>query len=224
VKGILVGVSFVALACAGKAPAHDVANLNAKSSRPSATASSTAPIETASAYLEARPEPALSAASQSHAPAETPRAEDAPSMERHLEAWRSGGLGTGEGDGGRGEGACLCGDGRGHAKAPIIRQGAVAVSGNFPPEVVSRILRAQLGQFKRCYEQALAADPGATGSVRVAFTIDLAGDVVNARNDHSTFADAGMIECVVSVVSTGNFPAPEKPLPVVGTWTFEPPR
>jgi hypothetical protein len=131
--------------------------------------------------------------------------------------------GIGEGEGGRGEGICLCGDGS-HSKAARVRQGAIVVSGDFPPEVVGRILRAQLGQLRRCYERALAARPGVTGSVRVAFTIDLVGDVVNARDDHSTFADADMIECVVSVVSTGNFPAPEKALPVVGTWTFEPPR
>ena len=148
------------------------------------------------------------------------------------EAFGAGGLGlsgVGEGAGGRGEGIGLgnlghgagTGTGQGFGRgsgslggarstpAPSLREGAVAVNGRLPPEVIRRIVRQNFGRFRLCYENGLRAKPGLTGRVAVTFVIDRTGAVASARNGGSDLPGADVISCVVRAFSQLSFPQPE---------------
>ncbi|MFO0614656.1 MAG: AgmX/PglI C-terminal domain-containing protein [Polyangiaceae bacterium] len=140
----------------------------------------------------------------------------------------AGGLGLtgiGEGGGGRGEGIGLgsvgvlghgsgtgSGTGRGEGSGRLAKPTASVslrskvVSGSLPPEVVSRILRSQIGKLRLCYESALKGDPTLAGTVALDFTIDTTGQARNVRNPGAANA-AGL--CMTKALEGTSFPAPE---------------
>ncbi len=151
------------------------------------------------------------------------------------DAFGAGGLGlsgTGEGGGGRGEGIGLgafgglghgagngngqgIGNGRGGlggghaAKAPRVREGAAAINGRLPPEVIQRIVRQNFGRFRMCYETGLRNNPALSGRVAVKFIIDREGGVSSVSDGGSDIADRSVASCVVRAFSGLSFPKPE---------------
>ncbi len=72
---------------------------------------------------------------------------------------------------------------------------------------VRRVVRANLGQVRHCYEQALAANPAAEGTVTVQWVIDGDGAVRAAAVEESTVAVPSLGPCVQAAVLRWRFPA-----------------
>lgn len=87
--------------------------------------------------------------------------------------------------------------------------GLVEVKGRGAPVPVrEQLLRTLTGApAAPCYEAALARDPYAYGEVVVAFTVDAAGQVVEAGVHLATLGDAAAEACVVAAVQALRFPA-----------------
>ena len=93
-------------------------------------------------------------------------------------------------------------------RSPRLRAAAVESNGRLPAEVIQRVLRQQSGRLRFCYESGLAKNPTLEGRVAVRFVIDRAGSVSLAADAGSDLHDAGVVSCVVRVVSLLTFPAP----------------
>ena len=106
---------------------------------------------------------------------------------------------------------------------PVIRAGAVAVTGRLPPEVVIRIVRQSFRKIGLCYEPLLAKDPALSASVTARFTIDRSGSLKNAKTD-GDLPQKNALLCIQRAFSTLSFPQPESGIvQVVFPLTFNPP-
>jgi hypothetical protein len=125
--------------------------------------------------------------------------------------------GRGEGAGGRGEGIGIGSMGmlgmHGHGVRAIFdprcRCDGTQVSGRLPPEVIQRVVRANFGRFRGCYERGLVKNPTLQGRVTGRFLIARDGSVAHASDGGSDLPDAGVVACVVSAFSALSFPVPE---------------
>ena len=122
--------------------------------------------------------------------------------------------GAGEGGGGRGEGIGIgqmgmLGRGSHQVRSPRLCQcDTTQVNGRLPPEVVQRIIRANFGRFRRCYEQGLKKNPIVQGRVTTRFLIGRDGSVAYASDGGSDLPDGNVVSCVVSAFSRLSFPEP----------------
>lgn len=78
--------------------------------------------------------------------------------------------------------------------------------GKIPREVIQRVVRANFGRFRFCYEQGLTKDPALKGRVVVAFTIAADGRV-SAASGGGTMPDKDVTSCVAKAFSRLQFPA-----------------
>ncbi len=92
---------------------------------------------------------------------------------------------------------------------PLLKQTKVEVTAGLPREVVMRILRANWGRLRLCYEKGLATKPDLTGTLALTFAIERDGAVTNAKNAGSTVPDPNVVTCAVAVVGSLSFPQPE---------------
>jgi len=164
--------------------------------------------------------------------------EGAGGMGEGIAIGRFGSLGRGSGTG---VGWGRCGDergdctGRGHVvKAPSMRCGGfegrvsdggcgARVSGRLPPEAIQRVVRANFGRFRLCYEHGLEARPTLRGRVATRFVIGRDGAVGVAVDDGSTLPDEKVVACVVRTFTALSFPRPEGgTVNVVYPLVFEP--
>jgi hypothetical protein len=98
-----------------------------------------------------------------------------------------------------------------------------SVSGRLPPEVIQRIVRANDGRYRFCYQNGLKSNPTLTGRVTVKFVIDRSGAVSMAADGGSDIPDASVSRCVVSAFTALSFPAPDSGMvTVVYPITFSP--
>lgn len=115
-------------------------------------------------------------------------------------------LGMGPGGSGRGTGR-LRPD---HKVRDIsMKQGITQVNGHIPAEVIQRIVRANFGRFRNCYESGLRTNPALTGRVATRFVIDRTGAVSMAQDGGSDMPDRSVVSCVVRSFQNLSFPAPE---------------
>jgi hypothetical protein len=63
------------------------------------------------------------------------------------------------------------------AEAPRRSEQESPVGGRLPPEEIQRAVRAEFGEFRKCYEDVLRRQPDARGRVRVDFVIATDGTV-----------------------------------------------
>jgi hypothetical protein len=97
------------------------------------------------------------------------------------------------------------------------------VNGRLPPEVIQRIVRANDGRYRFCYQSGLKTNPALTGRVTVRFMIDRTGAVAIAADGGSDIPDASVRQCVVSAFTSLTFPAPDSgTVTVVYPITFSP--
>ncbi len=83
------------------------------------------------------------------------------------------------------------------------------VLGNYDPDVIRRILREHIPQFRYCYQQELdKAGREYEGLVRFNFTIGASGNVARANATSSTLMSNKIRGCVVNVLRGIEFPAP----------------
>lgn len=113
---------------------------------------------------------------------------------------------------------CGCGLGALHDRGHHARYGmrfsdeSLHVNGRLPPEAVQRVIRANAGRYRACYENGLALDPGLAGRVTVKFVIDRSGSVSVAQDGGSDLQGTkgqGVVSCVVRAFAGLSFPAPE---------------
>lgn len=84
-----------------------------------------------------------------------------------------------------------------------------SVNGRLPPEAVQRIVRANFGRFRDCYEQGLAKSPDLAGRVAVRFVIGTEGAVTETALADADLPDAAVRSCVVETYKGLAFPKPE---------------
>lgn len=135
-----------------------------------------------------------------------------------------GSLGAGAGAGpGQGIGIGVIGSGGASAKLPKVVAGAALVNGRLPPEVIQRIVRANFGRFRFCYEKGLVNQPTLRGRISVKFLIERDGSVAKPANGGSDLPDQAVVTCVVQGFASLVFPKPEGGVvSVVYPLTFEP--
>ncbi len=92
--------------------------------------------------------------------------------------------------------------------AGTVQLGGPEVSGSLSSEAVSRVLRAQVGRLRACYESGLARNPQLAGRLNVRFVIGQNGEVLSAISGGSSLGDGSVIGCVLATVRSVRFPPP----------------
>jgi hypothetical protein len=92
-------------------------------------------------------------------------------------------------------------------KAP--RYGTPETNGHLPAEVIQRIVRANDGRYRFCYQNGLRQNPTLQGRVTVKFLIDRHGAVAFAADGGSDIPDEAVRRCVVSSFTNLSFPEPD---------------
>ena len=130
-----------------------------------------------------------------------------------------GGLGThGNGRGERDYGDVKLGaDKRG---GPRLLPGRTILEGSLGEAEIGRVIRQNLPRFKHCYERELTARPELAGKVALGFTIAPNGRVADPQIRESSLDDGAVERCLVSVLSTLEFPKPRGGGVVVVTYPF----
>ena len=82
------------------------------------------------------------------------------------------------------------------------------MNGRLPPEVIQRIVRANFGRFRGCYERGLDRSPSLRGRVEARFLIGRDGNVAVASSGASDLPDEQVVSCVVRAFTTLSFPEP----------------
>ena len=148
--------------------------------------------------------------------AQEPEVEPAPAAQpAESDVMAFGGLGaegTGMGGGGTGQGYGS-GAGRGLSglggEEPQVRVAPPTVSGMLSPEVIRRVVLRNLGQVTHCHEQALGANPNASGRVVIRFVIGGNGAVQSSAVAASSYPVASGAQCIANAVHRWQFPSPE---------------
>lgn len=99
----------------------------------------------------------------------------------------------------------------GARQSTVIRDPMCApaeVTGLLDAAVVRRVVRANLGQIRHCYERALEVNPAAEGAIAMRWVIGNGGDVLAAAVEESSISVASFGECVTAAVRRWRFPVP----------------
>jgi hypothetical protein len=83
-------------------------------------------------------------------------------------------------------------------------------SGRLPPELIQKVVRAHFTEFRKCYENALAHDPKATGKTVTRFVIDRNGAVREAHTTLSGTLPPEMSTCMEAEFRSLTFEAPSE--------------
>jgi hypothetical protein len=88
-------------------------------------------------------------------------------------------------------------------------------------ERIRRVIRANIGQIRSCYESELKTKPTLAGKIQVRFIIDPAGDVAQVLDaEGSTLEEPQLFECIRAQVRNWKFPIPKSAGCVVVTYPF----
>jgi hypothetical protein len=82
------------------------------------------------------------------------------------------------------------------------------VSGRLPPEAIQRVVRANFGRFRLCYENGLFTNPALAGRVSTKFAIGSEGQVLWSTDESYDLPDASVVACVTRAFSSLTFPSP----------------
>ncbi len=132
-----------------------------------------------------------------------------------------GGIGTrgrGGGTGGYGSGVGVLG---GKKDVDIgITSSEPTVMGSLDKELIRKVIHANRGQIRFCYESQLNRFPKLDGKVAVKFVISASGAVATSSVAQSTVGNAELEACVAGRVRTWMFPKPKGGGVVVVTYPF----
>lgn len=92
---------------------------------------------------------------------------------------------------------------------------APTVLGMYPRDTVRRVVRRNMGQFERCYEQSLARNPSSDGRVSVRFVMDTSGAVLSSAVESNSSGDALLGDCVARTFQRLQFDPPRESVVVV---------
>jgi len=94
--------------------------------------------------------------------------------------------------------------------APETKAPEKPMVGRLPPEEIQKVVRADFGKLKGCYEEALKVDAKLAGKLTVRFVIKTDGLPEKVEKaDGTTIADANMVQCSLKVFEGLKFPPPE---------------
>ncbi len=132
-----------------------------------------------------------------------------------------GGIGTkgrGGGTGGYGSGVGVLG---GKKDVDIgITSSEPMVMGSLDKELIRKVIHANRGQIRYCYESQLNRFPKLNGKVAVKFIISPTGSVSTSSVAQSTVGNAELESCVAGRVRTWQFPKPKGGGVVIVTYPF----
>ncbi len=94
------------------------------------------------------------------------------------------------------------------------------VSGSLDKGLIRDVIKANIGEIRRCYEAQLARSPKLAGRVSVKFVVSATGAVSSSTVAASTTGDPELDACVASRVGGFVFPAPQGGGVVVVTYPF----
>ena len=95
------------------------------------------------------------------------------------------------------------------ATSPSVRTSTPSTSGTIPASIIQRIVRANYGRFRACYEDGLRQNPSLEGRVQVNFIIGRDGTVRSANGSGSSLPDGKVTGCITGSFRGLTFPAPE---------------
>jgi hypothetical protein len=93
--------------------------------------------------------------------------------------------------------------------------------GSLDKEVVRGVIRSQIGGVKACYDAIIETHPDAKGTLRVRFGIGPSGAVKTSCLVSSELNDGAVERCVVDLLLSWKFPAPEGGGWVAVTYPFQ---
>jgi TonB family protein len=132
-----------------------------------------------------------------------------------------GGIGTkgrGGGTGGYGSGVGVLG---GKKDVDIgITSSEPMVMGSLDKELIRKVIHANRGQIRYCYESRLNQKPKLNGKVAIKFVISPSGSVSTSSVAQSTAGDTELETCVAGRVRTWQFPKPKGGGVVIVTYPF----
>ncbi len=132
-----------------------------------------------------------------------------------------GGIGTkgrGGGTGGSGSGVGVLG---GKKDVDIgITSSEPMVMGSLDKELIRKVIHANRGQIRYCYESQLNRFPKLNGKVAVKFVISPTGTVSTSSVAQTTVGNAELEACVAGRVRTWQFPKPKGGGVVIVTYPF----
>jgi hypothetical protein len=95
-----------------------------------------------------------------------------------------------------------------HAATIICRLTSCPIACNrIAPEVIKRVVQANIGRFRGCYVDGLRRDPKLAGKVVTKFVIGRDGTVQTAADGGSDLPDPSVVSCVVRAFTSLEFPA-----------------
>lgn len=101
-----------------------------------------------------------------------------------------------------------------------IASSDVEVMGSLDKELIRKVIQANRGQIRYCYESLLNRFPKLGGKVAVKFVITATGSVASSSVAQSTAGNAELETCVAGRVRTWKFPEPKGGGVVVVTYPF----
>jgi TonB family protein len=132
-----------------------------------------------------------------------------------------GGIGTrgrGGGTGGYGSGVGVLG---GKKDVDIgITSSEPTVMGSLDKELIRKVIHANRGQIRYCYESQLNRFPKLEGKVAIKFVISAQGSVASSQVAQSTVSNAELETCIAGRVRTWIFPKPKGGGVVLVTYPF----
>ena len=95
------------------------------------------------------------------------------------------------------------------------------VHGSLSKELIRRVVRANRGELRRCYEKQLRKNPKLRGEVKVKFIIGGTGRIEGATVTQSTLRNAKVEACMVDAIKKWVFPKPKGGGEVIVNYPFK---
>ncbi|MFO0556910.1 MAG: AgmX/PglI C-terminal domain-containing protein [Polyangiales bacterium] len=84
------------------------------------------------------------------------------------------------------------------------------IGGSYPADRIRRIVRRNMGQFERCYEQSLARNASSEGRVSVRFVLSAEGSVLASSVEGNSSGDELLATCVAQTFRRLQFDPPAR--------------
>ena len=94
------------------------------------------------------------------------------------------------------------------------------IEGGLSPESIADVIRRNTGQIRFCYEKGLQLQPGLSGRVNMAWTIDSGGSVKIAKVRNTSLNSKTVENCIVQRLRTWKFPIPQNKAEVKVSYPF----
>jgi len=130
-----------------------------------------------------------------------------------------GGYGTkGKGGGQAGYGKTSLIGSAGNMPIPLGKE--AIIQGGLDLDMVSAVIRRNMGQIRFCYEQGLQLDPALAGRVGVKFVIGPDGMVKIADVENTTLNSQQIEQCILARLKSWKFPLPDGGVDVKVSYPF----